>query len=341
MKIDKPSQTIGVYAAAAKGKVLKRDVRRPPKLGPGDVRVSVTHCGVCHTDISAIDDYYRITEYPFVPGHEIVGHVSEKGRAVAGLKEGDRVGIGWQGRSCGKCRWCKTGHVNLCYDIVNGASWLPNGGFSDSVIADSRFAYPIPKAMRSENAAVLLCAGITVYSPLRAYLTGTSRKVGVVGVGGLGHLAIQFCRVLGCEVTAISSSPDKKNEALGFGADHFMDANDRGALDKAEFSLDLLLVASSAGVPWGPVVNVLEKKGRLVLLGFPMISLHPRDVVAHEVSITGSFIGNHAAMKEMLRFAQDSGIKPMIELMPMTQVNKAIQRVRENKARYRIVLVNG
>jgi uncharacterized zinc-type alcohol dehydrogenase-like protein len=337
---EKPSLTIHGYAAMARGKPLRRLSYKAPKLGKHDVRVSVTHCGVCHTDVSAIDDYYKITTYPFVPGHEIVGYVSEKGRAVSGLKEGDRVGVGWQGRSCMKCEWCRIGQEQLCYDIVEGATWLPYGGFSDSVVVDDRFAYPLPKAMRPEVAAVLLCAGITVYSPLRTYVKGSVRKIGVAGIGGVGHLAIQFAHAFGCEVTAISSSPKKKKEALGFGADHFIDANDRDALRKVEFGFDLLLCAASGGVNWERLLETLKKKGRLVLLGFPTVALHPRDLVSHEISITGSFIGNHAAMKETLKFAQAHGIKPKVELMPMSQVNKAIQRVRENKARYRIVLVN-
>lgn len=340
MHRDKPSSTIQGYSANARGKPLKRYAFKAPELGEHDVRVSVTHCGVCHTDVSAIDDYYRITDYPFVPGHEIVGHVSEKGRAVNGLKEGDRVGVGWQGRACMKCEWCRKGKEQLCYDIVKDATWLPNGGFSDSVIADCRFAYPLPKAMRPEAAAVLLCAGITVYNPLKTYIKGPVRKIAVAGIGGLGHLAIQFAHAFGCEVTAISSSPEKKKEALGFGADHFIDANDRDALDKAEFGFDLLMCASSGGVGWERLLETIKKKGRLVLLGFPMVALNPRDLVSHELSITGSFIGNHAAMKETLKFAQAHGIKPKVELMPMSQVNKAIRRVRENKARYRIVLVN-
>ncbi len=340
MHVKKTSPMVFGYAASGPGRLLKRNTYQAPKLGKHDVRIAVTHCGVCHSDVSAIDDYYGITEYPFVPGHEVVGYVSAKGRAVSGLKEGDRVGVGWQGRSCMKCEWCLKGQEQLCYDIVKGATWLPYGGFSSSVVADSRFAYALPEAMRPEIAAVLLCAGVTAYSPLRIYAKGMAPRVGVVGVGGVGHLAIQFARALGCEVTAISSSPKKKKEALGFGAHHFIDSNDRDAIQKAEFGFDLLLCTASDGVRWERMLMILKKKGRMVLLGFPNVALHPRNLVSHEISITGSFLGNRAAMKEMLKFAQVHGIKPKVELMPMSQVNKAIQRVRENKARYRIVLVN-
>jgi uncharacterized zinc-type alcohol dehydrogenase-like protein len=307
----KSSSTILGYAASKPGKPLKPFTYRAPKLGKHDVRVSVTHCGVCHTDVSAIDDYYGITTYPFVPGHEIVGYVSALGGAVSGLKEGD-----------------------------NSGTWVPYGGFSSSVIADSRFAYPLPKIMPSEVAAVLLCAGVTVYSPLRTCTGGSDLKVGVVGVGGLGHLAIQFAHVMGYKVTAISSSPKKKKEALAFGAARFISLDDKDGLQKLEFGLDLLMCTASDGVKWGEMLMILKKKGKLVLLGFPPVALHPLDLVSHELSITGSFLGNRAVMQEMLMFAQAHGIMPMIELMPMSQVNKAIERVRENKAHYRIVLVN-
>lgn len=340
MHREKSVSTIHGYAAIKPGKTLKPVAFKTPELGEHDVRIAVTHCGVCHSDISAIDDYYGITEYPFVPGHEVVGYVSAKGRAVSGLKEGDRVGVGWQGRSCMKCEWCRKGEEHLCLDIVKSGTWVPYGGFSSSVVVDGRFAYHLPKAMRSEVAAVLLCAGVTVYSPLRTYVKGSALKIGVVGVGGVGHLAIQFAHAFGCEVTAISSSPKKKKEALAFGADHFIDSNDRDGLRKAEFGFDLLMCTSSDVDRWMLLQQALKKRGKLILLGFPTLAFKPVDLVAHELSIIGSFIGNRAAMQEMLKFAQAHGIKPKVELMPMSQVNKAIQRVRENKARYRIVLFN-
>ncbi|MDH4211939.1 MAG: NAD(P)-dependent alcohol dehydrogenase [candidate division WOR-3 bacterium] len=341
MKTVESPSTIRAYVAMERGKTLELKSLEAPKLGDNDVRVSVTHCGVCHTDVSAIDDYYDITNYPFVPGHEVVGYISEVGRAASGFKEGDRVGVGWQGRSCMKCEWCLKGEEQLCMDIVKSATWDPYGGFSSSIIADSRFTYQLPQAMRPEVAAVLLCAGVTVYSPLRTYAKkGTAPKIGIVGVGGLGHLALQFAHALGYEVTAISSSPKKKEEALAFGADHFIDSNDRDSLRRVEFEYDLLLCTSSGGLSWFSLLETLKKRGKMVLVGFPMIDLKPIDIVSHELSITGSFLGNRAIMKEVLEFAQAQGITPKVELMPMSQVNEALQRVKENKARYRIVLVN-
>ncbi|MBN2547620.1 MAG: NAD(P)-dependent alcohol dehydrogenase [Anaerolineales bacterium] len=328
------------YAAMAVGQTLEPFEYALPELGEHDVRVSITHCGVCHTDIHAIDDYYGITDFPFVPGHEIVGYISDVGPAVSGLKAGDRVGIGWQGRSCMQCEWCLQGEEQLCMDIASATTMVPYGGFSSSVIADGRFAYPLPLAMPSPVAAVLMCAGITVYSPLRAFAAGDKQKVAIVGVGGLGHLAIQFAHALGCEVTAISCSPDKKEQALAFGADDFIDFSDPANLRQANFYFDLLLCTASGMISWEAILRTLKKRGRLVLLGFPDVAFNSTDLVAHELTITGSLLGNRATMREMLAFAQSHGIAPEIELMPMSQVNQAIQRVKENKARYRIVLVN-
>jgi len=328
------------YATNAVGQPLEPFPYEPPKLGEQAVRVSVTHCGVCHTDIHAIDDYYGITTFPFVPGHEIVGYVSAVGRAASGLKEGDRVGIGWQGRSCMQCEWCLQGEEHLCLDIVPSGTWVPYGGFSSSVLVDSHFAYPLPDAMSSEVAAVLMCAGIAVYSPLRSYATRPAQKIGIIGVGGLGHLALQFARALDYEVTAISSSPEKKEQALAFGADHFIVSDDQTSLRQVVFGFDLLLCTAHGKINWEALLNTLKKNGRLVLLGFPDVALNSTNLVARQLSITGSFLGNRATMREMLSFAQAHGIVPKVELMPMDEVNEAIRKVKENKARYRIVLVN-
>ena len=328
------------YASKAPGLPLQPFAYQPPVLGERDVRVSVTHCGVCHTDIHAINDYYGITSFPFVPGHEIVGHVTEAGPAVVGLKIGDRVGIGWQGRSCGTCEWCLQGETQLCMEIEKTTVMVPYGGFSSSVIADYRFVHPLPPTMPPEIAAVLMCAGVSVYSVLRTHVTSPNMRVAVVGVGGLGHLAIQFAAAFGCEVAAVSSSPAKKSEALKFGAVRFIDSNDATSMREAEYSQDLLICTASEVTSWEALLKILKKRGRLVLVGFPDVEFNSTDLVAHELTITGSLIGNPATMRAMLSFAEAHGIMPEVELMPMSQVNEAIQKVTENRARYRIVLFN-
>jgi uncharacterized zinc-type alcohol dehydrogenase-like protein len=217
---------------------------------------------------------------------------------------------------------------------------VPYGGFSSSVVADHRFVYPLASSMPAEEAAVLMCAGITVYSAMQTHITRPDLKVSILGVGGLGHLAIQFAHAFGCEVTAMSSSLDKQEQALGFGADHFIHTNDKGSMQQIEYGYDLLFCTANNGINWSQLLMSMKKRGKLVLLGFPDIELNSTNLVAHELSITGSLIGNPSRMRSMLTFAQEHRIKPMVELMPMSQVNIALQKVKENKARYRIVLVN-
>lgn len=328
------------YAARAVGQSLEPFTYEQPKLGDHDVRVSITHCGVCHTDIQGIDDYYGVTTFPFVPGHEIVGFISEVGREVSGFKEGDRVGIGWQGRSCNHCEWCLRGDEHLCLDIDIMGTWRPYGGFSSSVFVEDRFAYLLPEAIPSETAAVLMCAGISVYAALRTYAGQPSKKIGIVGVGGLGHLAIQYAHTLDYDVTAISSTAGKEEQALALGANHFIFSGELDQLRQAYNSFDLLLFTVPGNVNWDPLMMTVKKKERIILVGFPNLALNSTYLVARQLSITGSFIGNRVMMREMLSFSQEHGIKPAIELMPMSQVNAAIQKVKENRARYRVVLVN-
>jgi len=326
------------WAARERGRDLEPLEYPPPVLGDSDVRVAVSHCGLCFTDIHAIDDFYGITTFPFVPGHEIVGQVEARGSAVSDLAVGDRVGIGWQGRSCGECRWCARGEEQMCLDIGNSATCQRHGGFADAVTTDSRFAYPLPERMAPDVAAVLMCAGVAVYTPLRTYAASASGQVGIYGVGGLGHLAIQFAHALGYEVTAFSSSAAKEREALEFGADRFVVLGARDRMRPFDNAFDLMLCTAHGDIDWAELTNVIDRRGHIVLIGFPNVSLNPTNLVAHELSITGSLLGNHATVREMLAFADAHGIAPRIEQLPMTQVNAAIARLKANRARYRIVL---
>lgn len=334
-----PSNVYG-YAAMALGERLQPLTYPAPELGPRDVRVSVSHCGLCFTDIHGIDDFYGITHFPFVPGHEIVGHVAARGRNVTGLKEGDRVGIGWQGRSCTRCEWCAQGEEQLCADIAEMGTWERHGGFATSVTVDERFAFPLPGPMAPEAAAVLMCAGISVYSALRTHATAPGCRVAISGVGGLGHLAIQLAHALGCEVTVLSSSPAKSDEAIAFGADHFVLTGDRDRMRPLDYAFDLVLCTAHGAIDWDELLMTLRKRGRLVLVGFPRVSIDPTDLVVHELSVTGSFLGNRATVPEMLSFAQAHGVAPKVEQMAMANVNDAIRRLKDNLVRYRLVLVN-
>jgi uncharacterized zinc-type alcohol dehydrogenase-like protein len=332
--------TVLGYAARRVGQPLEPFTWEPPTLGEHDVRVAVSHCGLCHTDIQAIDNYYGISTFPLVPGHEIVGYVTELGSAVSSVELGARVGIGWQARSCGQCEWCLKGETQLCMHIEDTTVMVPHGGFSTSVVADCRFVYLLPPPIPSEVAAVLMCAGVSIYSALRTHVTSRGLGVAIVGVGGLGHLAIQFAHALGCNVTAISSSSVKKEHALGLGADHFIDVNDEAGMRQVNFGYDLLVCTANAGIHWESLLMTLKKRGKLILLGFPDVTFNSTDLVAHELSITGSLIGNPSTMREMLGFVQKHGITPLVEVMPMSRVNEGIQKLRENRVRYRIVLVN-
>ena len=329
------------YAAKAAGQRLEPFAYEPSPLGESEVRVMVTHCGVCYSDVQAIDDFYGVTPYPFVPGHEVVGHVAELGPRATGLRKGDRVAIGWQGRSCGKCQWCLKGEEQLCVEVEKNGVWFTHGGFASAMVADHRFVHPVPEGMPSEQAAVMMCAGATVYSCLRNRAAGPSSRVGVIGVGGLGHLAIQCAKALGCEVTAFSSSPEKRAEALDFGADDFAAVNDTAGLKHREDSYDLLLYTNHAKVEWEYLVNLLKRRGTLAMMGFPQsVEFNPQELVVRELSMAGSFYCSPALIREMLAFAQAKSIRAKVELVPMSQANEAIQKVRENRARYRMVLTN-
>ena len=334
------SRPVTGYAAMAAGQPLVPFSYPPPELGAHDVRIAVTHCGLCYSDVQAIENFYGVTDFPFVPGHEIVGMVSETGGDPSGLRVGDRVGVGWQGRSCGQCEWCLQGEEQLCREVATNGAWVPYGGFASSVVADSRFVYPLPESMPAQTACVLLCAGISVYTPLKRYLAPDVRRIGIAGMGGLGHLAVQFAHAMGAHVTVLSSSEAKREEALSFGADHFACTNDKASLRALSQSLDLLLCTAHGELPWERLLDVLKVRGKLVLAGFPNVSFNPTDLVVHELTLQGSFVGNRATMQEMLAFARRHQITPLTETMPLSRVNEAIERVRQNKARYWIVLEN-
>lgn len=328
------------YAAMSQGAELVPFSYEAPPLKANEVRIDITHCGLCGTDVQGIDNYYGIVDYPFVPGHEIVGHISEVGSAVSPKRLGQRVGVGWQGRACGQCEWCLQGDVHLCMNVAENGSWTPYGGFSGSVAVEEDFAYPLPDGMPSEVAAVMMCAGITVFSALHKYCSAPRLRLGIVGIGGLGHLALQFACAMGYEVTALSSSPHKQEEALTMGAECFIAVSDKAALGRVSDYFDLVYITAHGGVDWEEMMGSLRRKGKLLLSGFPDLSLDSVDLVAHELCIEGSFLGTQQDMRDMLAFAQEHAIQPMLEIYPMSQVNQAIDKLKQHEVRYRIVLVN-
>jgi uncharacterized zinc-type alcohol dehydrogenase-like protein len=312
----------------------------PAPLGPLDVEIAISHCGICHSDIHLIDDDWAMTKYPLVPGHEIVGTVWTAGADVANLTIGERVGVGWQAGSCFACEWCERGEENCCPKQVATCVERP-GGFADRIRLDSRFVYPIPEELASETAAPLLCAGITVYSPL-ASMVRPAFRVGVIGIGGLGHMAVQFARAFGCEVTAFSTSPDKSDDAGRLGAHHFVASTDAGEMERAAGSLDFLLSCVATPMDWPAWLKILRPCGTLCLVGASpgTLDVMPAALVIPQKSIVGSVIGNRARTREMLQLAARHGITAATEVVPMAQVNAAIDKVRRNGARYRMVLAN-
>lgn len=334
------SEQVKAFAALTKGAKLTPFTFDPFPLKKNELRVDITHCGLCGSDIHAIEDDYSAFNFPFVPGHEVVGNISETGSDISASRIGERVGIGWQARSCGHCEWCLKGEVQLCLAVEDNGTWTPYGGFSTSIVVQDDFAYPLPEDLPSEDAAVLLCAGLTVFTALSRYYSPAAPKIGIVGIGGLGHLALQFASAMGYEVTAISTSSKKREEALAFGASNFIDTSQTAAYRPFDGYFDRLLITSQGNLDWDDLQDILKRRGKIILVAFPHIDLDPVDLVVHELSILGSFVGTPDEMRKMLTFAAQHKIAPMVELMPMSQVNEAIKRVRQNKARYRIVLVN-
>jgi uncharacterized zinc-type alcohol dehydrogenase-like protein len=333
------TQTTESLACKAKGAPLEFFEFPKPPLGPWDIEVEITHCGICHSDLHLIENEWNITTYPLVPGHEIVGTVTQMGECVERHSVGTRVGIGWQRESCQKCAWCHKGEENVC-EKAKPVCVGHHGGFAKKIIIDSRFAFEIPKGISSENAAPLLCGGATVFSPLKDHLIQGISKVGVVGIGGLGHLALQFASAFGAEVTAFSSSPSKEEEAHSLGAHHFVDLKNKEELKKRERTLDLILHTGSNLIDPSLFLQMLRPYGSICLLGAPpeAMELKASLLIAKKVSLSGSNIANPLVMEEMLSFAERHNIQAMVEEFPFQEVNAAIKKLRLNQLRYRAVL---
>lgn len=336
------SNQFHAYAVLNAKEKLQPWTYTPKPLGRRDVEIKVTHNGLCHSDIHMRDNDWGITTFPLVAGHEVVGIVTQLGEDVTHLNIGDRIGFGWISNSCRVCEACLRGDENLCEKGMEGLIVGNHGGFADQLRASADFAYKIPDALDSASAAPLLCAGITVYTPLRTYIKKPGMKVGIVGIGGLGHLAIKFARAMGAEVTAFSTSANKEAEAKAFGAHHFCNWNDPEAIEQILGTQDLILTTVSSPINWHQAFDLLASNGILCLLGAPIsdLNLPITAFIFGQKAVVGSAVGGRYLMTEMLEFAALHQIKPMIETMPITQVNEAMDQVLANKARYRIVLLS-
>lgn len=324
-------------ARAAKQKLARQQIELGP-LGAEEVEVQVEHCGLCHSDISVLHDDWGYSQYPAVLGHEVIGRVVEIGSAAKGLKVGQYVGIGWNAGSCMHCRPCKSGKQQLCAQAqptIVGHS----GGFASRVRAHWAWAIPLPEALNKAEAGPLLCGGITVFNPLAMYAKPTDR-VGIVGIGGLGHMGVKFAAAYGCDVTAFTSSESKFDEARAFGAHHVVSSRDPGEIQKLAGAFDLLIVTVNVPLNWDALVATLAPNGRMHVVGAvlePMpISALP--LIVGQRSVSGSPTGSPVDIERMLEFAARHNITPQTEHFPMSRINEAFERLEAGKARYRLVL---
>lgn len=309
-----------------------------PDPGPPagrEVEIEVVHCSVCHSDVHLLDGDWGDVKRPLVPGHEIVGHVVRRG-PDATLAVGALVGVGWQAGACGECHACRTAREHLCTGGKVRTCVGRQGGFATRVRVDDRFAFELPRTLDASTAAPLLCAGLTVFSPMERLGVGAGMRVGVVGVGGLGHVAVRFASALGAEVVAFDPDLGKRDLALGLGARDLIDA--RGPLPVN--AVDVLLVTTHVNLAWDSWMKVLDLEGTLCLIGVPSepLRLGVDPLLDEQKKVTGSVIGSTATMRRMLAFAAEKGIAPITERMPLAQANEAVARVREGRARMRVVL---
>ncbi|XP_030544023.1 probable cinnamyl alcohol dehydrogenase [Rhodamnia argentea] len=316
--------------------------------GPEDAYIRVLCCGICHSDLHQIKNDLGMSHYPMVPGHEVVGEVLEVGSEVTGLRVGDRVGVGVIVGCCRSCTPCKSDIEQYCskkiwsYNDVYTDGKPTHGGFAGEMVVDQKFLVKIPDGMSSEQAAPLLCAGVTVYSPLNHFgLKQSGMRGGILGLGGVGHMGVKIAKAMGHHVTVISSSDRKREEALEhLGADAYLVSSDEAGMKEAADSLDYIIDTVPVFHPLEPYLSLLKLDGKLILLGVintPLQFLSPVVMIGRKV-ITGSFIGSMKETKEMLDFCEEKGINCQIEVIGIDYINTAFERLEKNDVRYRFIV---
>ena len=335
------SKTVNAYAVREAGGQFEPFSYEVGELPPNEVEIDVLHCGICHSDLSMVDNEWGISQYPLVAGHEIIGKVAARGRNVQNLEEGMTVGLGWHSGYCGHCHSCKTGDQNLC-QAAQGTIVAHHGGFADKVRAEAASVIEIPEGIDLKSAGPLLCGGITVFNPLVQFDVKSTDKVAVIGIGGLGHIALQFLNAWGCEVTAFTSSESKRHEAMGLGAHKTLNSRDESEIEAAADSFDFIISTVNVKLDWNLYVNTLKPRGRLHFVG---ATLEPLDLgvfplLMGQRSISGSPVGSPATIESMLEFAVLHQVKPQVETYPMSKINDAFDHLKSGKAKYRIVLSN-
>ncbi|MGW5415114.1 NAD(P)-dependent alcohol dehydrogenase [Actinomadura geliboluensis] len=338
---------VHAYAAPAAGEPLVPTTIERRDVGPDDVLIRIEYAGICHSDIHTVQGDWGAKPFPLVPGHEIVGIVDEVGAGVTAHRVGDRVGVGCMVNSCGECVNCRNGDEQYCtdgmvatYAGVDRDGTITQGGYSTHVVVDAGFVLSVPEGLDPAAAAPLLCAGITTYSPLRRRGAGPGKKVAVVGLGGLGHMAVKLAHAMGAEVTVLSQSLKKREDGLRLGADHYYATGDPGTFEQLADRFDLIINTVSAVVDLDVYLGLLAVDGTLVNVGAPGVplSLDAFSLIHARRSYAGSMIGGIAETQEMLDFCAEHGIGAEIELISADQVNEAYARVLASDVRYRFVI---
>lgn len=308
-------------------------------LGAEEVEVAVEYCGLCHSDLSMVDNEWGMSRYPLIPGHEAVGSIVAVGEQVKGLVVGQKVGIGWNAGSCMHCHGCMTGQHQLC-TTLQPTIVGHHGGFAERIRTHWAWAIPLPDGLDISSAGPLLCAGATVFSPLLTYDVKPTDHVGIVGIGGLGHLALKFANAWGCEVTAFTSTGAKTEEAKSLGAHKVVNSRDTDDILKAANTLDFLLITVNNKMDWSALVKTLKANGRMAIVGAILepLEISAIDLIFGQKRIVGSLNGSPSATAAMLEFAARHNIAPQVEHFPMSKVNEAMEHLHAGKARYRVVL---
>ena len=329
------------YAAKAAKAPLEPFTFDPGDLGPEEVEIKVSYCGLCHSDLSMLDNEWGMSKYPFVPGHEVSGTVSALGTGVKGLKIGQKVGLGWSAHSCLHCRQCLSGNHHLCPE-AQGTIVGRHGGFADFVRAQWTWVRPIPDSLDMSKIGPLLCGGITVFAPLLLNHVPSTAHVGIIGIGGLGHMALQFANKWGCEVHAFTTSANKEDEAKQLGAHFVHNTQQPDALKNLARTLDLIISTINAPQDVAGLLDTLRPGGRLHNVGAVLkpLEVPAFSLISGQKSIGGSPTGGPVAIDDMLEFSARHSVAPITESFPMSKINDAFDRLRSGKARYRLVLVN-
>jgi uncharacterized zinc-type alcohol dehydrogenase-like protein len=339
--------TVAAYAAPAAKAPLERTTIERRAVREFDVLIDIKFAGICHSDIHQAREGWGEATFPMVPGHEIAGIVSEVGPGVTKFQVGDRVGVGCMVDSCRECDNCKAGLEQYCtggnvgtYNAVGKDGEPTYGGYSEKIVVDENYVLGIPEGISLDVAAPLLCAGITLYSPLKHWNAGPGKKVAIVGMGGLGHMGVKIAHALGAEVTVLSQSLSKQEDGLKLGADHYYATSDPQTFKDLRGTLDLIISTVSAPLDLGAYLSLLKTDGALVNVGAPEepVSLNLFSVIGGRKTLAGSGIGGIPETQEMLDFCAEHGFGAEIELISADQINEAYERVLASDVRYRFVI---